>query len=153
MMNIRARPCEDRIHFERKELCYSPSLQCRSGNVAGKVRRRMHPVFGKALRWIGLAAATAACAAAARAQAQTVADFYRGNTIRLHLSSEAGGGFDTIARIVAKYLAQYVPGRPNVIVVNMPGGGGTLMANWAYNIAPRDGSVVAMPLSTLPMNQ
>src|SRR5262249_26201471 len=79
--------------------------------------------------------------------------FYRGNTIRLHLSSEAGGGFDTIARIVAKYLAQYVPGRPNVIVVNMPGGGGTLMANWAYNIAPRDGSVVAMPLSTLPMNQ
>src|SRR5262249_2292404 len=52
-----------------------------------------------------------------------------------------------------KYLPAYLPGRPNVIVVNMPGGGGSLMANWAYNVAPRDGSVVAMPLSTVPMNQ
>src|SRR5947209_8453759 len=74
----------------------------------------------------------------APAHAQAVADFYRGNTIRFALSSEAGGGFDTVARMVAKYLRNYVPGKPNVVVVNMPGGGGTLMANWAYNIAPKD---------------
>ncbi len=88
-----------------------------------------------------------------RAQAQPAADFYRGNTIRFTLSSEPGGGFDIVARTFAKYYANYVPGKPAIVVVNMPGGGGTLLANWAYNIAPRDGTAICMPLSTLPMNQ
>jgi len=96
---------------------------------------------------------TGCCGGSGTAHAQSVADFYRGNTIRFHLSSDPGGGFDTIARTFARYFTNYIPGRPNIVVVNMPGGGGTLLANWAYNIAPKDGSVIAMPLSTLPMNQ
>jgi tripartite-type tricarboxylate transporter receptor subunit TctC len=89
----------------------------------------------------------------APAQAQSAADFYRGNTIKFHLASEPGGGFDLIARSFAKYFVNYVPGKPNIVLVNMPGGGGTILANWAYNIAPKDGSVICMGLSTLPMNQ
>jgi tripartite-type tricarboxylate transporter receptor subunit TctC len=46
-----------------------------------------------------------------------------------------------------------MPGKPNIVISNMPGGGGTILANWAYNIAPKDGSVLCMGLSTLPMNQ
>jgi tripartite-type tricarboxylate transporter receptor subunit TctC len=89
----------------------------------------------------------------APALAQSVEDFYRGNTLKFNLASEPGGGFDVIARAFAKYFANYVPGKPTIVVSNMPGGGGTILANWAYNIAPKDGSVIAMGLSTLPMNQ
>src|SRR5262245_50890748 len=104
---------------------------------------------------VRISAAVVGCciASAAPALAQSAADFYRGNTIRFHLASEPGGGFDLIARSFAKYFVNYVPGKPAVVVVNMPGGGGTILANWAYNVAPKDGSVIAMGLSTLPMNQ
>jgi len=100
-----------------------------------------------------LAAAVAIVCHGGEAQAQSAADLYRGSTLRFHLASEPGGGFDLIARSFAKHLVNYVPGNPTIVVVNMPGGGGTILANWAYNIAPKDGSVIAMGLSTLPMNQ
>jgi tripartite-type tricarboxylate transporter receptor subunit TctC len=100
-----------------------------------------------------LVALAAACLATTPAQAQSAADFYRGNTIKFALASEPGGGFDLVARGFAKYFVNYMPGKPNVVIVNMPGGGGTIHANWAYNIAPKDGSVINMNLSTLPMNQ
>jgi tripartite-type tricarboxylate transporter receptor subunit TctC len=90
---------------------------------------------------------------AASANAQGAADFYRNATLRFHLSSEPGGGFDIIARSFAKYFTSYLPGKPNIVVVNMPGGGGTILANWCYNAAPKDGSVICMPLSTMPLNQ
>jgi tripartite-type tricarboxylate transporter receptor subunit TctC len=98
-------------------------------------------------------AVAAACLAMTPAQAQPAADFYRGNTIKFHLASEPGGGFDLVARGFAKYFGNYLPGRPTIVIVNMPGGGGTILANWAYNIAPKDGSIINMGLSTLPMNQ
>jgi tripartite-type tricarboxylate transporter receptor subunit TctC len=87
------------------------------------------------------------------ASAQPAAEFYRNATIRFHLSSEPGGGFDIIARTFAKHFTNYLPGKPTITVVNMPGGGGTILANWCYNIAPKDGSVICMPLSTMPLNQ
>jgi tripartite-type tricarboxylate transporter receptor subunit TctC len=87
------------------------------------------------------------------ATAQPATEFYRNATIRFHLSSEPGGGFDIIARTFAKYFTNYLPGKPTITVVNMPGGGGTILANWCYNIAPKDGSVICMPLSTMPLNQ
>jgi tripartite-type tricarboxylate transporter receptor subunit TctC len=90
---------------------------------------------------------------AASANAQGAADFYRNATLRFHLSSEPGGGFDIIARSFAKYFTSHLPGKPNIVVVNMPGGGGTILANWCYNAAPKDGSVICMPLSTMPLNQ
>jgi tripartite-type tricarboxylate transporter receptor subunit TctC len=91
--------------------------------------------------------------AATSAQAQPAADFYRGNTIKFYLASEPGGGFDLVARSFGKYFVNHMPGKPNIVIVNMPGGGGTILANWAYNIAPKDGSIINMGLSTLPMNQ
>jgi tripartite-type tricarboxylate transporter receptor subunit TctC len=109
----------------------------------------------------GLSAAiTSTCAilgmslpAQAQSSSPSATDFYRGNTIRFHLASEPGGGFDTVARSFGKYFVHHMPGNPNLVVVNMPGGGGTLLANWAYNVAPKDGTIIAMGLSTLPMNQ
>ena len=42
------------------------------------------------------------------AHAQPAAEFYRGTTIKFHLASEPGGGFDLIARSFAKYFVNYM---------------------------------------------
>ncbi|MDF2115276.1 tripartite tricarboxylate transporter substrate-binding protein [Roseiarcaceae bacterium H3SJ34-1] len=58
--------------------------------------------------------------------------------------SSAGGSYDVSARLIAGYLGKYLPGRPQIIVVNVPGAGGLLALNQLYNIAPRDGSALAV---------
>ena len=47
--------------------------------------------------------------------------FYRGKTVRIVVGYSPGGGFDTFARLVARYLGRHIPGEPTVIVQNMPG--------------------------------
>jgi tripartite-type tricarboxylate transporter receptor subunit TctC len=56
-------------------------------------------------------------------------DFYRGKTIRIVVGYTAGGGFDTYSRAIARHLAKHVPGKPAVIVENMPGAAGLVAAN------------------------
>jgi tripartite-type tricarboxylate transporter receptor subunit TctC len=56
-------------------------------------------------------------------------DFYRGKTIRIVVGYSAGGGFDTYSRAIARHLAKHVPGKPAVIVENMPGAAGLIAAN------------------------
>ena len=85
--------------------------------------------------------------------ADPVEDFYRGSTIRLHVSASVGGGYDHVARLFIKYFPQYLPGRPNMIVVNAPGAAGVVMSNSLYNVAPKDGTVLGMANLTMPMNQ
>ncbi len=85
--------------------------------------------------------------------ADPVEDFYRGNTIRLHVSASVGGGYDHVARMFIKYFPNYLPGKPNVIVVNSPGAAGIIMSNSLYNVAPKDGTVLGMANLTMPMNQ
>lgn len=75
--------------------------------------------------------------------AKAVADFYRGKTLRFVVGTTAGGAFDVISRLVAKYLPRYIPGNPNVIVENKPGAGGAVAANLLFNVEPKDGTVFA----------
>jgi tripartite-type tricarboxylate transporter receptor subunit TctC len=76
--------------------------------------------------------------------------FYRGKTISIIVGASTGGQYDTSARAVARYLPKYIPGRPKIIVQNMPGGGGLTGANHVFNVAPRDGSVIGIfPDATL----
>src|SRR5438105_1215737 len=72
----------------------------------------------------------------ASAGGATAEDFYRGKTIRMIVPSEAGGGYDYYGRTLAAHLRKHIPGEPNFIVQNMPGGGGLTSANWLYNVAP-----------------
>jgi tripartite-type tricarboxylate transporter receptor subunit TctC len=71
-----------------------------------------------------------------------VADFYRGKTLTFIVGYGPGGGFDLYARLIARHIGRYIPGNPNVIVQNMPGGGSLTSINHTYNVAPKDGSVV-----------
>ena len=77
------------------------------------------------------------------AQAQSVAEFYRGKSIELDISSSVGGGYDAYARLLARHLGRFIPGNPAVVPKNMEGAGGLRLANFLYNAAPRDGTTFA----------
>ncbi|MDB5531907.1 MAG: tripartite tricarboxylate transporter family receptor, partial [Hyphomicrobiales bacterium] len=84
----------------------------------------------------------------AHAQAQDVAAFYRGKTIELNVGYPPGGSNDIYARAVARGIGHHIPGSPNVIVRNMPGAGSIRAANYIYNLAPKDGSVLGLVAAT-----
>src|SRR4249920_4072218 len=89
------------------------------------------------------------------AQAQSTS--FAGKTITLMCHTAPGGGYDAYLRLLARYLGRFLPGSPNMIVVNKPGAGGYVAANYAANVAPRDGTfMLLMQQSTLidePMGQ
>jgi tripartite-type tricarboxylate transporter receptor subunit TctC len=87
------------------------------------------------------------------ASAQSVADFYKGKTVSVIVSTGSGGGYDVLARAITRHLPKYIPGNPNMIVQNMPGGGHMLAANHVYNIAAKDGTVIAALNQNVPSNQ
>jgi len=89
-------------------------------------------------------------AAVHTARAQSVADFYRGRSISMVVSSSAGGGYDTLSRAVAQYLGQHIPGSPSVIVRDMPGAGGILAMNYLAQVAPRDGLTIGQVQNNTP---
>jgi Tripartite tricarboxylate transporter family receptor len=74
------------------------------------------------------------------ASAQSPADFYKGKTIDLYIGYSAGGGYDVYARALARHMARFIPGNPAILAKNMPGAGSLVLANWLYNVAPRDGT-------------
>ena len=82
--------------------------------------------------------------------AALAADFYQGKTIRIVVFTTAGGEYDTWARLVAKHLPRYIPGEPQAIVQNMPGGGGIVAGNYLANVAPRDGTVFGLLSRNIP---
>ena len=77
-------------------------------------------------------------------QAQSVADFYHGKTITLLIGVGVGGEYDLQARLVARHIGKHIPGSPNIVAQNMTGAGGIKMANYLYNVAPRDGTYLGM---------
>src|SRR5687767_9591682 len=87
---------------------------------------------------------------ASPALAQSVADFYKGQTVTIILSSAPGGGYDAVARTLAQHLPKHIPGNPQVVVKNMPGAGGIVAANFLYNVAPKDGLTIGGLQNNVP---
>src|SRR5262245_11137009 len=82
---------------------------------------------------------------AAPATAQPAEEFFRGKRALIFItSSNLAGGYDSYSRLLARYLTKYLPGNPRYVVQNMLGGGGIRAANFLYNVAPKDGSVIAL---------
>ena len=83
-------------------------------------------------------------ALAVPAQAQSVEQFYKNNTITIIVGLAPGGGFDNNARMLARHIGRHIPGNPNIIVQNLPGGAGHLKAAQYVNAAaPKDGTVIS----------
>ena len=99
-------------------------------------------VFGKT-PFIGIAAAALTLAAAMPASAQSVESFYKGRNTTLIVGYAPGGINDIAGRLVARHIVKFIPGHPNMVVQNMPGAGGLVTANHLYNVAEKDGSVIA----------
>jgi tripartite-type tricarboxylate transporter receptor subunit TctC len=97
------------------------------------------------------AMAIAAACVAAPAHADAVADFYKGKQINLIVGYGPGGGYDIYARLLGRHFGRFVPGGPTVVVQNMPGAGSLRALNYLYNVAPKDGSAVAMFSRNMPL--
>lgn len=87
---------------------------------------------------------------AAPASAQSPAQFYKGQTVSIILSSAPGGGYDAVARTLAQHLPKHIPGNPAVVVKNMAGAGGIVAANFLYNVAPKDGLTIGGLQNNVP---
>jgi tripartite-type tricarboxylate transporter receptor subunit TctC len=71
------------------------------------------------------------------------ADFYQGKQVRIVVGSDAGGGYDVYARLLARHWGEVIPGKPSFIVQNMPGASSLKAMNYLLNSAARDGTVLA----------
>lgn len=101
-------------------------------------------------RLTSLVAAVVAAMVASHAVAQTPAEFYKDKQVTFYVGLSPGGGYDLNARLVAKYIGRYIPGQPQVIVRNMPGGGGMVMTNYVANVSPKDGLHIGAPQRGVP---
>jgi tripartite-type tricarboxylate transporter receptor subunit TctC len=87
------------------------------------------------------------------AGADPVADFYKGKTVTILVATDAGSAYDIHARLLADRMEKVLPGNPNFIVQYMAGAGGAKMANYLYNVAPKDGTLIGFPLKYIAVNQ
>jgi tripartite-type tricarboxylate transporter receptor subunit TctC len=83
--------------------------------------------------------------------AQSAEAFYGSRQdMTILVGSAAGGSYDSYARAAGRFISKYLPGHPTFVTNNMPGGGGMRAANYLYNVAPKDGSVIAIIARALP---
>ena len=83
-------------------------------------------------------------------RADSIADFYRDKSISIVLSAGEGGGYSTYVRAFAPFFTNYIPGKPNIIIQNMPGAGGIRAMMYFQSGAPKDGSVLGLVHSGVP---
>jgi tripartite-type tricarboxylate transporter receptor subunit TctC len=107
--------------------------------------------MNRVARWSLIVAAFAATAGSA--QAQSVADFYKGKTITIVIGYTPGGGYDAYARLLARFIGSHIPGQPNVVPENRPGAGSRTAVNYIYSAAPKDGTVLGTADQSLPLEQ
>ena len=79
-------------------------------------------------------------ALASPSHADAVEDFYKGRTITVLIGYSPGGSYDAAGRVLARYMGRYIPGNPSFVSQNMPGAGTLNLANYLYNVAPKDGT-------------
>jgi len=95
-------------------------------------------------RWLCLFVVFAAGDASAQSAGESAADFYRGKSISIVVGHEAGTGYDFFGRTLARHISRHLAGNPAAVPQNMPGAGGLRAANWLYNVAAKDGTVVGV---------
>jgi tripartite-type tricarboxylate transporter receptor subunit TctC len=91
--------------------------------------------------------------AAAPASAESVADFYKGRTVNIVTAFPAGGMYGLSVQLMARHMSKHIPGNPNLVPQYMTGAGGTKAANYVYNAAARDGSVLSELSKDLAVSQ
>jgi tripartite-type tricarboxylate transporter receptor subunit TctC len=101
--------------------------------------RQLHLARASAL------AAVTSCVIASAALAE-----FKATSVSIYIPSGIGGGYDAYSRLVGRHLARFLPGNPVMIPKNMTGAGGVVAANYMYNVAPKDGSAIALFMAGAP---
>jgi len=96
-----------------------------------------------------VAAALMALAALGAGAGEAAAQF-KAASVSVYIPSGIGGGYDAYARLAARHLGRFLPGNPAMVPKNMTGAGGVVAANYLYNVAPRDGSAIALFMAGAP---
>jgi tripartite-type tricarboxylate transporter receptor subunit TctC len=78
---------------------------------------------------------------------------YAGKTVTIVVGYKAGGGYDATARLLARHLPKHIPGKPTMIVQNMPGANSLIAANHVYSVAKPDGLTISTFNRNLPIAQ
>ena len=86
-------------------------------------------------------------------QAASVESFYKGKKVKMIVRSAPGGGYDFYARLIARHMSKHIPGNPKMIVVNMPGAGGIVAANYMMLRAKQNGTELAILSREAPISQ
>ena len=95
-------------------------------------------------------AATLMALAALGAGAGEAAAQFKAASVSVYIPSGIGGGYDAYGRVAARHLGRFLPGNPTMVPKNMTGAGGIVAANYLYNVAPRDGSAIALFMAGAP---
>ena len=90
------------------------------------------------------ALAIAVLSAPAASAADQARPFFAGKQITITVGQPPGGGADTYARLVQRHLTDHIPGRPAILVQNMPGAGSLKSVNWLTTTAPADGTAIVI---------
>lgn len=85
--------------------------------------------------------------------AQSPADFFKGKTVTILIGTSPGNDYDFRARLIARHMGRHIPGEPQLVPRNMPGGGGIVATNYVANIAPRDATTLYMIMSNMMTTQ
>jgi tripartite-type tricarboxylate transporter receptor subunit TctC len=106
----------------------------------------------RTMRWstLGLAAWLLSAQGIA---AQPVEPFFARKTITVTIGYTAGGSYDLYGRTIARHLGKHIPGQPTVIAQNMPGAGSLKAANYLYEVAPKDGTVLGVIVESAALEQ
>ena len=71
-------------------------------------------------------------------------DFYKGKTFTIVVGFTPAGGYDNYARVLARHIGDHIPGKPTVIVQNMPGAGSLTSVRYLDLTAPKDGTIMTI---------
>lgn len=106
---------------------------------------RRQNLFGQTLACLVLSAPVCA--------QDSAQQFYKNKTISLVIGYSAGGGYDTYARLVARFFGDHIPGTPVVVPRNMPGASSRVAIAYAYNVAAHDGLTLCTGDQSLALAQ
>ena len=113
----------------------------------------------RCIRWAIVAALACGWVSGAAAQAtreaanqETNGSFYAGKQISITVGTPPGSSASLYAQAVARHMGRHISGAPIVLVQHLPGAGGLVAANRAYQTMPRDGTALVSTNSVIFLN-
>jgi tripartite-type tricarboxylate transporter receptor subunit TctC len=102
---------------------------------------------------LALSGVLALAVSATPLSADPVEDFYRGRTVTFVIGSGEAGAYDLGGRLMARYLASYIPGHPTIVPQNVPGASSVRAASYIFGVAPRDGTALGTAQPTIVLHK